>query len=597
MLSNLKLQTKILICFSILVIAIVTIFCIFSNYYIFTSIENRITDNLQQLTIKISQQVDAYIEEIDQVSKNFIINKELLNTLTVINNNDTPINIQQNLNYDRILDELTSNLIILTPIQTSHIYINNKDNTYKYSYNPTKSNLELIASNIDYIKMLANRDLIIYPDNQNSKKYNGSDSFSLIRSVFDIDGNKYGYVEVQQDYSILNTICNIGNTGQIFIIDKQKNIFYPDNIIDTATKNMLINKKLNGENGIFRDKSGDIYSFNNSLYTDFTIFIKYSNKTVFAPLYFVQTVTYLIIIVITLVSFVMIYLLSKFLVHPIRKLRDNIVNINYKNMELNFSEKIYNDEVNLLNITFQDMLDRLKLSIERELQTSKEEAKARYTALQAQIAPHFIHNVLYIISISAQENRTNDVVSMCKQLSNMLRYVVDSPFSIVTLEEEINYTLSYMSLLKNKYEDFLFTSIDLQKEAKGIVLPRLVIQPFVENAINHGFEGRKPPWRISISCKITQGQWSIIIEDNGCGIKENKLKEIYHKISSINVDRLTSTIKDGKGMCSMGVVNTVMRLKLMYKDQLDFQIYNSDKSGTIVLITGPQDINSADDEK
>ena len=157
-------------------------------------------------------------------------------------------------------------------------------------------------------------------------------------------------------------------------------------------------------------------------------------------------------------------------------------------MNVKVDSRSHNNELILLNESFQELLERLQQSIEREKLALHEEIKARNSALQAQIAPHFIHNVLYLISIAAQEGKDQVVQDMCKQLSDSLRYVVSSPYQHVSLSEELAYTRNYLSLVQQKYEDDLEWDIESDDLTGLIQLPRLVIQPFVENCIEHAFK-------------------------------------------------------------------------------------------------------------
>ena len=109
--------------------------------------------------------------------------------------------------------------------------------------------------------------------------------------------------------------------------------------------------------------------------------------------------------------------------------------------------------LDIVLLWLNNILEELKISIDHEIASSKAESEARLVALQAQIAPHFIHNVLYTISIAAQEVRTGDVVSMCKQLSDMLRYTVNSSAQTVRLEEEMRCIDNYLSLQAKNYEE------------------------------------------------------------------------------------------------------------------------------------------------
>ncbi len=199
----------------------------------------------------------------------------------------------------------------------------------------------------------------------------------------------------------------------------------------------------------------------------------------------------------------------------------------------------------------QKILDDLKLAAFREIESNKAEAGARISALQAQISPHFIHNVLYSISISAREGRTEDAQAMCKQLSDMLRYTVNSNAHTVTLGEEMQYITNYLALQKQYYEDFLQYQIEVQEEARSILIPRLCILPFVENAIQHAFEGQKPPYHICVTAIARDGKWKVEVRDNGRGFSKDKIKEIENRMKE---ESLVINLQDSsEGEPGMGI--------------------------------------------
>lgn len=549
-------------------------------------IEERIIDNIQQMAIKQSQQVDSYIKEVNQIAKNFIVNKDIQDTLNKVNLSKGRIDESSMLNYNRKFDDIMNRMIPVTSIPLSHIYVYDNSNRFKYSYNPIESNFELIRNDVDIINRLKDRQMVLLSNNMNNDTQTNSNSFSIVRSVFDVDSKMYGYVEVQQNYKELEKICEIGSVGTIFIVDSDGLFLYPKNKVLDDDKQFITATEIVSDSGILQDSAGSIYSYSKSTHFDLTVYIKHSRENVLYPLHLVRNITGVVIIGITIFTLLMIYFISRLLVNPIRKLKDDMMNIGFNKIEADTGNSIYNDEVYQLNLAFQDMIDRLRKSMEREVASSKEEAKARFAALQAQIAPHFVHNVLYLISISAQENNPLGVVSMCKALSNMLRYVVHSPFSNVTMEDEIGYTQNYLLLQAKNYEDFLVYEIDVQDSAKTIPLPRLVVQPFVENAIIHGFKNMEPPWIVNIRANVNDECWAILIEDNGCGISKDKLDQLNSKMDINISDRTIDNFKiDGMG--NMGVLNTVLRLKLMYGDNLKFSAFTNFYGGTTICITGP----------
>lgn len=585
---NIKLQTKMILGFSFNFIVIILLFCFFMVFYIFNIIEDRSIDNTQQMLAKQTQQVESYLKEINQIAKNFIVNKDIQDTLNSIENSDTVMTGSTRLTFNRIFDDIMNKILPVTSIPLSHTYIYDRQHYYKYSYNSIGSNFPLIKDNKNMMDKILDRQAIIVGNNENNRPSHSPDipSFSIIRSIYDINSKMYGYVEVQQDYKEIRDICDIGNWGELFIVDNNGGIFYPDLLISDEDRFFIINETLPDNEGIIRNNAGTLFAYHISEDYNLTFFMKVSTKTMLAPLHLVKVITFLIIVLITFIAIFMIFLTSKQLVNPIKKLKDDMMNVRLEQLDNNIEVAYYHDEVEQLNNAFHDMLHRLKESMEKEMESSKEEAKARLAALQAQIAPHFIHNVLYIISISAQENNPQGVVDMCKSLSNMLRYVVHSPSSKVTLEDEMSYTYDYLSLQSKNYEGSLIYQIDIQEEAKGIPLPRLVIQPFVENSIMHGFKNSIPPWIISIRAYIANDNWTICIKDNGCGITQDKIEEIIRKVESDHLEFTTDKVSSDS-MGNMGISNTVMRLKLVYQDQLEFSIGTNGEHGTIIKITGP----------
>ena len=222
----------------------------------------------------------------------------------------------------------------------------------------------------------------------------------------------------------------------------------------------------------------------------------------------------------------------------------------------------------------------------REIESNKAESQARLAALQAQISPHFIHNVLYSISIAAKEKRTEDAQGMCKQLSDMLRYTVNSNAHMVDLKEEMKCIANYLALQKQYYEDFLHYDIGMEEAMENLKIPRLSVLPFVENAICHAFEGKKPPYRIWVLAKVSEEGWMVEVGDNGKGFSKDKIKEIQDRLEGEELDvDMKSKGEDEPGMGGMGIVNTVMRLKIFFKGRVAFEIRgNASGEGALVCL-------------
>ena len=163
---------------------------------------------------------------------------------------------------------------------------------------------------------------------------------------------------------------------------------------------------------------------------------------------------------------------------------------------------------------------------------------------------------------------------MCKQLSDMLRYTVNSNAHSTKLREEVTCIANYLSLQKKYYEDFLEYEIHIPGDIEELDVPRLSILPFVENAMQHAFDGKRPPYRIVVEARTGEDFWMIRIRDNGRGFTDEKIEELKERIRSKNTAIDSERKKDGPGMGGMGIPNCILRLRLYLGENFYFRIEN-----------------------
>jgi two-component system sensor histidine kinase YesM len=574
--KNLPLQAKIILSFSMLSAFIISTFLVFFDRYVGRDIESMLTENAVQLAIKVSQRLDSYVKDMDQVAKSIATNSDTLRILTEIAARKSTSSDYDRLLYVRTLNEIVSNLLASTSIQPSCVFVRDARGLYEYQYIERESNFDEVMKIPALAASLLDRKRVLFVSKT------GPTAFSLLRSVYGLDGVHYGYVEILEELAELDAICDVGASGAVEIVGPKGEAFYPARMALPAIPQ-------DKDSGFFPDASGALYSFARSDATGYRILIKSRTQAVMEPLRALRNATFLTILALALFSLVMIYIISRRLVHPIRALRDRVVKVSLGNMRLAPEIPASDDEVRLLESAFQDMLRRLEATMEREIALTREQEQSRFEALQARMAPHFIHNTLYIIGILAQEKRTDDVVRMCKELSNMLRYVVASPSRGTTMGEEVAHAGDYLSLQRSNYEDGLEYTIDLEESVRDVALPRLVIQPFIENSIHSGFKGHKQPWEIDVRCRLDGERWRIEIDDNGRGFEEHELRVIQEAMADgpSNISREALGTEDG--MAGIGILNTYFRLRLMYKDSLEFRIGASPLGGARISIAGSMD--------
>ncbi|WP_370636506.1 sensor histidine kinase [Cohnella sp. CFH 77786] len=566
-----SLQRKLIVTFVPMLLVILGCFVIYVNWFIIQPLREKTVNETLMTATKVSAQLDDYIDIQNQLSQRLLSNQDLFVLM-----DPGPHPAYEGLTGNRKLKDIM--------FQALGPSMNIRDMVvYNLEGKPVASYIGK-SFPVSIKPVIDNKRLA---DKLNDSKYilyaGDPGALAFVRSIIDINGKVFGYLYIQLDNAYLRKVTNGVVGSKIYVVDEDGNEIARSSDASDEKGNVDRMNNAHGTRGIYTDASRNYVAYQKSNGNGWTTFIVTSKASVLGSVNSIKNVSIFIIVALTLVSLVYIYFSARNFVLPIRRLRSQIMRMNYSNLSLKEDVKLHNNDLSLLNKAFGEMLDRLQKSIEREKLAVHEEVMARNSALQAHIAPHFIHNALYLISIASQEGKNEAVSEMCQQLSEGLRYIVSSPYKHVNMLEEIEHTRRYLSLVERNYEEDLVWEIDMDPYAEAIQLPRLVIQPFVENCIEHAFSHTDPPWRIHIKVKLYNGLWAVEITDNGKGIDQSEIKRIMATIEESD-HGVREMREESLGIGSMGIVNTVNRLKLMYKNRLFFNLFNNADCGTTVQI-------------
>jgi two-component system sensor histidine kinase YesM len=563
-----SIQTKFVLTFFFLLLIVLGCFLVYVNWLVIKPLQEK-TENEKLLTAaKVSDQLDIYINSQNQLSQRILSNKEIYTSLST---GYQVTHTVEGLTRSRKLKEIMfSALGPSMNIQDMIIYdLQGTVLSSFIGYDNNPRSLKPFLEESATVSKWSKSSYIL-------TRWEGG-TVSFIRPIINQNGEVFGYLSIQLDQAYLQMSVDGAAAGDVIIRDEEGYTI-------SSSRNALVEKivpslvKSAESSGMYLDNMHNYIAYYKSASTGWTTYIVTPEQSVLGPVNSVKYISIMLITALMLLSLLYIYFSAKRILLPIRKLRSQILRVNYSNMKVKVDSRSHNNELILLDVAFQELLERLQQSIEREKLALHEESRARNSALQAQIAPHFIHNVLYLISIAAQEGKNNIVTEMCKHLSDSLRYIVLSPYQHVTLTEELEHTRHYLSLVQQKYEDDLEWEIIADEMIELIQLPRLVIQPFVENCVEHAFTNTDLPWRIQIRVRLYNGIWALEISDNGDGFEGDKIKEILANIERSELGA-NEFLTDTSGLGNMGIVNTVNRLKLMYKNRLFFNIYNNSGVG------------------
>lgn len=241
------------------------------------------------------------------------------------------------------------------------------------------------------------------------------------------------------------------------------------------------------------------------------------------------------------------------------------------------------DEFTILENSLNHMSAQLQDLIEKEykaritwMELEKETNQAKLLALQAQVNPHFMFNALESIRLKALVKGERETATMIKYMAKMFRNILEWQDNIITLQEEIGFLDEFFHIQNYRFEDEFSYEINVSKEAKDCLLPKMTLQPLAENACVHGVEAVSFDRQVKVTACVEDGWLKLKVEDNGGGMSREKLWELKAMLSG--------EAKEGK---SVGLWNVYRRLTLYYKDDFRFDIDSVTGKGTVCVIWIP----------
>ena len=546
-------------------------------------------------TQKVSDQVDTLYKQIDYAALGFTMNQENLNVMVDINSAS-----KSNINDSYVaLTRLAHNLNAIYNVvyDLYKVIVFNPEKQIYYSYFRSENLVKQIPlpySNPEATAQLFNKDHLFaaLPPHPDAWSTSPENVISVVRKFSTPYNTDFGMVEIQLPYKSLEHITNVDTNSA----DKQVYLFHADgelafpahSIIDDYEASMIgeLSQRLRSNtltNGIMQvnGKSILVSSYKSS-YLNWTTVVIDNGGTLQQNLqYYRLQLTMFSILILLAVLFIYYFLIRK-LIMPLLTLTKTVRSVNLNNLTFNpaYDENRNFDEIMILNRSFEQMIEELKLAINTEYESRIRSIEANYSALQAQINPHFLYNTLNVIAVHCEETDSMVAADMCYRLSEMMRYSGSSSGTTVVFTDEIKYSIYYLELMKLHYDHSLFYEISIPDEMNDIRFPKLTLQPFVENAINHGFDKSLPPWEIRIhGYYVNLSNWRIAIEDNGSGFDAMKLEELREKISSYRENFMEGKLLANLQVSGMGTLNTYARLLTQFGDSLYFNISNQDNKG------------------
>lgn len=272
-------------------------------------------------------------------------------------------------------------------------------------------------------------------------------------------------------------------------------------------------------------------------------------------------------------AFVFSLIQNHYIIRPIGELLKNMEKV--KTGDFSIDQKSHTqDEIGYLSHRFDEMRGTLKQTIDEVYLSRIHEQEARYTALLSQLNPHFLYNTLDSIHWLAIKNRDHAVGEQIETLSDVFRHVLSGGRNYVRIEEELKFVEDYMLLLKARHGDRIHLVIETEDALAACLIPKLIIQPLVENAIQHGLESKVDGGMIAVSISSADDHIQITVSDDGVGADEQQILEQME-----TGDELSS---------AFALRNIHKRLKLSYGESYGLRIRSSIGAGFTVSMSIPK---------
>lgn len=416
----------------------------------------------------------------------------------------------------------------------------------------------------------------------------GSRQVPMILSVVkEVQGNEMGFIEVQQQKKEIDAMMSDNQMKLDYLFfSKEGELIYTNNdTLDIKYYQQFLSNSSKTVKEIKTESQNNAILYQQESNNQEIIFMAINHMNIGQmAMKEVLPVTITLLLGFLLFSSTYVYVTARYLTKPIQQLQNFMEDTRLDNMQAEIPEKISNDEIEALYISFKDVLNRLNQSIIKEKRLSIMQLQAQFDLLQAQVNPHFIYNVLNVISNRGMEDDDEIICDICSDLAGMLRYATNTKEKYATVQDEKAYLEQYMRLLKYRYDYRLCYTISIHPEIEQKLLPKIVLQQIVENSIQHGYKNIGGTIEIDVSGDYTSDGWYLIIKDNGTGIEESVLQEIKRNFLSIkhklSKDREHVEVEIG----GMGLVNTYARIYLLHNDLMSFEIESSHEMGTQVTL-------------
>lgn len=555
------LRNQIFLLFSLVSFIIVVAISTFSYNKFIAVYDTIIQSQLEQTSIELNSAMEARYKQINSIASQVSTDEDIQSLLFDLQQNPAAISLEQQSQFKRVLRRYYP---YVPTIYDYRFY--SMQGTPLF---PTATSLQQTFSQQWITKATeANGKLVwIGQDTQNTRY---SYAMKTVRSM-NHSFQPIGFLVLKLENSYFNTqFENDENFVQIFDGENQQ-IAGPKSpkLLHASTEELQINAT---HYKIIKSVMAD---------TNWTVYVAQSTQ-IYADK--IHSIRYFLIIfssIIAVLAFILSWVIASYITKPLKQLTA-ILRLNRKNHTLlKIKASSHNYEFYMLYATYNDFITHINALIAEvdEKQLLKKQAELK--AWQSQINPHFLYNTLNSFYWRLIEHGQDDLADHVLSMSELFKYSIHSSKSIdiVTLEQEIQHIDNYLNLMKMRLGNRLQWAIECDSNLENLQIPKLLLQPLIENAIIHGIEPQRTNGFIHLAITDIDDAVTITISDNGIGISDDILQKLNKQIDLSNAND------------NIAIQNIQMRLAIHYSAEIAQSLHFSanEPCGTIVTLTIPKE--------
>lgn len=580
--KDLSIKKKLLLAFYIQII-IPMIFMGFLSYRNSAQTIKQISTNYAKDILQmIELRFDDFLSNLSVISQDLLYDKTIYNALTQKNIND-PI-----MGYE-IENEISNSMkkIILSRPEVQAIAIVGNDGRFYYADDNSSNNS--IKNILPYEKLLEKArqhqgKVTWYTDSSNGVV----NHIYLVRTIYHQDTfREIGLQAILVNKNFLKTVYDglTRSMQNIIILSENHDLIAARNsdydyFINDSSFRKLQNEK---DSKIDYDVNA-LVSYTTISETGWKIITYVPLNVLYRDAYALRRNLILLCIVTVIILSAFNLSIAMSFINPINRLVKGMKMVQ-KDNRIVYIDDEREDEIGFLNKTFNEMsreINHLVNWVYREQITRKE---AELKALQSQINPHFLFNTLESINWMARLNNVPEISEAVTDLSDLMEASIGRDDRLITVEEEFKYSDKYISIIKRRFEDKVEFKKEILNGAGKVRIPRLLIQPLVENAVYHGIDRLRGKGEILLKAYIEGERLVIIVMDTGPGIDSVELDALNRRLSLDNDTYFKNLRTESRQ--SIGIENVNRRIKLFYGDDYGLKIESEKGKFTRIIVSIP----------